>query len=153
VITGSYGKEYAATRLGPYTILMHRLVLPTAPNYEPDHIDGDGLNNQSSNLRPVTRQQNSANSKPKNGNKYKGTYYDKRRGHWVAQIHKGEDYYYLGSYATQEEAARAFDRKAYELNGPYAYINFPDDLTEWLKDQPPELVEKWSVRPKAKNDI
>ncbi len=33
--------------------------------------------------------------------------------------------YYLGRYATAEEAARAYDAKARELFGGYAYLNFP----------------------------
>ena len=33
----------------------------------------------------------------------------------------------LGRYATAEEAARVRDRKALELHGEYACLNFPDE--------------------------
>jgi hypothetical protein len=32
---------------------------------------------------------------------------------------------YVGRYATEEEAARAYDRAALELLGPTAIVNFP----------------------------
>jgi len=34
----------------------------------------------------------------------------------------------LGLYDDEDEAARARDRKAYELHGEYAYLNFPEDV-------------------------
>lgn len=35
--------------------------------------------------------------------------------------------YYLGLHNTPEEAARAYDAKAKELHGEFAYLNFPDE--------------------------
>jgi len=34
---------------------------------------------------------------------------------------------YLGSYTTKEQAAKAYDKKAYELHGDKAILNFPED--------------------------
>ncbi len=52
-----------------------------------------------------------------------------RRGNrWHAWIaHRGRQLW-LGSYANEVEAAKARDRKAVELHGAYAYLNFPEDL-------------------------
>jgi len=36
--------------------------------------------------------------------------------------------YHLGSFVDEIEAAKARDRKAYELCGDFAYLNFPEDL-------------------------
>jgi hypothetical protein len=47
---------------------------------------------------------------------------------WVAVITCRGKNHYLGRFADPVEAAKARDRKAYELNGPYAYLNFPDDF-------------------------
>ena len=34
----------------------------------------------------------------------------------------------LGLFDNEVEAAKARDRKAYELAGPFAYLNFPDEI-------------------------
>ena len=59
--------------------LMHRLIMNVPIKMEVDHIDRNGLNNQKSNLRIVTHQQNSMNSKKQKGSssKYKGVTFDK----------------------------------------------------------------------------
>jgi AP2 domain-containing protein/HNH endonuclease len=109
---------------------MHRILL-NFPPYDIDHKDGDGLNNQKSNLRPATNQQNQRNARLRKDNTtgFKGV---KRRakGRWGAVIrHNGRDLS-LGSFATIEEAARAYDRKALEFGGEFARLNFPKEQYE-----------------------
>ncbi len=48
---------------------------------------------------------------------------------WEAGIRCQGKYHYLGLFEDEVEAAKARDRKAYELHGPYAYLNFPEDFS------------------------
>lgn len=104
-------------------VAMHRLIMGAPRNREVDHIDGNGLNNQRSNLRLATRAQNSRNRKPNRSNLsgYKGVV--PREGRWEATIN-----FTIGKYDTAEEAARAYDAKARELFGEFAYLNFPEGV-------------------------
>lgn len=50
-------------------------------------------------------------------------------GSWVAEVRlpNSRERLWLGSYATAEQAARAFDAAVYCLRGPCATFNFPDE--------------------------
>lgn len=94
-----------------------------------DHKDRNKLNNCIDNLRKSTHQQNLWNQSLRPGRKYKGTHRDPKRRpdkQWTAHITVDYKTKYLGSYATEEEAARAYDAKAKELFGEFASINFPE---------------------------
>lgn len=96
-----------------------------------DHINGNPLDNRRSNLRIATPHQNAMNRKKIGNQLYKGV--SKNYNKWVAHIGytdcktKTCKNIYLGSFNTQEEAARAYDRKAVELFGEFAKLNFPKD--------------------------
>ncbi len=91
-----------------------------------DHIDGDCRNNQRSNLRLVTRAQNTWNQKKTSrptSSRYKGVCLNPRGGSWVAYI-QGQ---YLGSYRSEQAAALVYDREARKRFGvEFALCNFPD---------------------------
>jgi AP2 domain len=105
-------------------IYMHKLITGYART---DHIDHDGLNNQRSNLRPATVAQNSANSGPDAGfsSVFKGVQRVKGGRSWVARIRIDGQLGYLGTFADEEAAARAYDAAAVAAWGDYAYVNFP----------------------------
>lgn len=103
------GNLYARNRrLGK----MHQIIMPlSVKNQVVDHKDGNGLNNQKSNLRYCTTQQNSFNrGKKKIGSsKYKGVHFDKQRNLWVASIKIDKKHKYLGGFQKEEDAAREYD--------------------------------------------
>ena len=94
------------------------------PEHTIDHINRDSTDDRWENLRDVTQSVNNWNKngyKIRDGSLYKGV--TKRDNRYYA-IAKGK---HIGSYATPEEAARAYDKKALELWGDRAVLNFPLD--------------------------
>jgi hypothetical protein len=114
---------YAATRIDGQIVYLHRFPL-SGESPHIDHIDGDGLNNCRANLRPATRSQNRANSRAGFVNRwgYCGIRRCPLTGRWAAKAGR----VHLGRFDSPEQAACAYDRKARELWGAYARLNFPD---------------------------
>ena len=67
-----------------------------------DHIDGDKTNNNISNLRVVTSQQNSFNTRAK------GISWNKCAKKWGARIYLNRKKIHLGYFDTEEEAHNAY---------------------------------------------
>lgn len=108
-------------------ILERKLGRPLAPGMLADHANGNPLDNRRENLREATPSQNSANrmSHTTQPHGFKGIYFRKARGKWIASISVERKYTHLGSYDTPEEAARAYDQAAYSIYGEFARLNFP----------------------------
>jgi len=111
-------------------MMLHRFILQNFDmSIEADHIDGNGLNNQKSNLRLCTHQENGRNGRKRNNtsSKYKGVYWNKKEKKWMARTcysEKGKVIVkYLGSYTNEQEGALAYNKKAIELFGEYAKLN------------------------------
>jgi hypothetical protein len=108
-------------------VYMHRLIMKARKGSLVDHTDGNGLNNRRCNLRMCTHQQNRVNVGPRGGlSRFVGV--TRQKDKWAARIISRGKLYSLGSYDDEVEAAKARDRKAYELFGEYAYLNFPEDF-------------------------
>lgn len=90
-----------------------------------DHKNGNGLDNRKENLRIATYQENAFNRKKassKTTSRFKGV---TRKGNkWQASIGVDRKTIYLGRYDNEESAAAAYDKKATELHGQYASLNF-----------------------------
>jgi hypothetical protein len=113
---------------GRHTVLLHRLIACPPDGFEVDHADGDKLNNTRANLRVCTRSQNHANRRKfKNcSSQYKGVSLNKAFGNWRASIKENGKLRYLGTFALEVDAARAYDREAVRIHGEFARLNFPD---------------------------
>lgn len=107
---------------------LHRVILGLFnPKLIVDHIDGNPLNNQRSNLRVVTNQQNCYNRDKSTHNTtgYKGIWKrtDGRNKCWTAEIKVEKKKIHIGNFYTKEEAAEAYNKKAIELHKEFASIN------------------------------
>ena len=134
------GKFYAVSNKGGKTVYMHRVIRGAPKGVEVDHIDGDGLNNTRRNLRDATPAQNHCNAprRSRNTSGYKGVSWDKERARWAAEVRMGGRRIRCGRFATAEEAARAYDRSAKELQGEFAHLNFPNDRSNKEKESESE---------------
>jgi len=108
------------------TVYMHRQITKARKGSIVDHANGDSLDNRRINLRVCTSRQNQANKGSRRGSsRFVGVH---RHGDkWQAGITCRGKHYYLGLFDDEVEAAKARDRKAYELHGQFAYLNFPED--------------------------
>ena len=119
---------YAVTTRKGKRVIMHREIMNAPEDLFVDHIDHDGLNNRKSNLRLCTHAQNSCNKPSRTGaSKYKGINKDKYGKKWTARVHAGNKTIHIGTFATEIEAAKAYDKKAVELHGEFACLNFPPE--------------------------
>jgi hypothetical protein len=107
---------------------LHRYILGiTNKNIDIDHINGDKLDNRKCNLRIATASENAVNSKMRvnNTSGYKGVFWHKHSGKWMASITKNKKHIYLGLFESKHEAVKAYDTKAIELFGEFATPNMP----------------------------
>jgi len=111
---------------------MHNAIMKPKEGEQVDHIDGNGLNNCRANLRLANHQLQQANRRKTKGvSRFKGVtrvvHKRKRTGDWIrwhARIKFNGKYISLGYFENEEDAARAYDKKARELFGEFAKTNF-----------------------------
>lgn len=122
------GRFYAVRSRKNRNVKMHRVIIGAREDEIVDHINGNGLDNRNANVRFATSEQNSWNQRKqrsKSSSKYKGVSWEKKRKEWRARITLKGRLIHLGRFETEEGAARAYDAKAKELFGEFAWLNFP----------------------------
>jgi hypothetical protein len=129
-------KRVDETPDGYAIVRLHQMFHPKG--HVIDHVNRDKTDNRRENLRPTCRLGNAVNSRPstwtKKKSRFKGVVLDPHSGKskpWCIRItprvvgHPTARHrlFYKG-FATEEEAARAYDMCALFLWGPHAYTNF-----------------------------
>jgi hypothetical protein len=115
--------NYAVSDTGGKRAYMHRVVLGVDTLV--DHIDSDGLNNRRSNLRVLDSKSNIRRKRPnaRGTSRFKGV--SRFRERWQSTIKVNDRSIWLGSFFTEEMAARAYDDAAKHYFGEHAFLNFP----------------------------
>lgn len=110
-----FNKNYKAHRL---IFLWHYGHMPKLIDHQ---IRGKEFrsDNRIENLREATEIQQRANSKQSSKSGYKGV--ESRNGKYVVRCGR----IYVGVFTNPIDAARAYDKKAFELYGEFAHLNFP----------------------------
>lgn len=107
---------------------MHREILNlTDPLVYVMHVNGDAFDNRKENLLITTSlseiSAGQKKTKKKTSSKYKGVYWKKREGKWIAAIRNNYKLKHLGYFHNEDDAARAYNEQAIEYWGDFARIN------------------------------
>jgi hypothetical protein len=128
---------YAHRRQYGKTIRLHQFIMNPPKGKVVDHANGNGLDNRRENLRICTMLENAWNKRrrkpPGAHSRFIGVYPCQRPpGKWCVKVQCKGKVTNLGSFDDEVESARARDRKAVELFGDYATLNFPAERDQRL---------------------
>ena len=107
-------------------LFMHGLLIYRFPSMQVDHINGNKLDNRKENLRIVTPQQNTWNTKKSKSNTsgYRGVYWHSQCKKWYSQIRTNKKKtIHLGMFNNKEDAASAYNKAALIQRGKFAMLN------------------------------
>lgn len=118
-------KDYPRTTIQNTSYYLHKMVMGVSSDSLVDHVDGNTLNNQKSNLRKCSKLENSRNRKLSKRNKsgYKGVTWYSRNEKWRASISVNNKVLWLGLFVNPVDAAIAYDLAAKRYYGEFAKTN------------------------------
>lgn len=100
--------------------MHHRIIGHPMPGFVTDHLDGNGLNNQRSNLSIVSHRGNNLNNtarrNKKTYSKFVGVTWDKRHNKWQSQITSNGQTKWLGRFDNEQQAGEAYKNAVAVLN-------------------------------------
>lgn len=119
--------ETAATSIYGKSIYMHELILPVKKQFYLKHKNNDNLDNRKENLEMISsnHRRHLGLKKQLGASQYRGVQISGKR--WRAMIAKDKKDYFLGSFDDERAAALAYNAKARELYGDYAFQNKIDE--------------------------
>lgn len=116
--------KYAQSTINKKSIKLHRFIMNCYDDKIVDHIDHNTLNNKKKNLRICTILQNSYNTKyRKHSSCFKGV--QKVNNKWRCVLRKNGQLINLGTFISEIQAAKIYDKYALKYFGEYAQLNFP----------------------------
>jgi hypothetical protein len=105
----------------------HRVIFYLQNHTDPGtyQIDHKIHDDNTGELRLVTHQQNHFNRRSciNSSSKYKGVSWHAKNKRWETRIGFNGEKLYLGNYTDESQAALAYNQKAIELFGEYAFLN------------------------------
>lgn len=123
-------KTVICTDIKGKRVILSHLILNYTGSLEVDHKDRNYLNFAKDNLRIATRSRNLANRSKvlakTASSQYKGVSWNKLMKQWMAKLTFNHKQMYLGCFNNEVHAAKAYDRKAKQLWGEFALLNFPE---------------------------
>ncbi len=124
-----YSSGYVMTRINGVRTYLHRYLLNAGSCTIVDHINGNTLDNRKCNLRLVTKSLNALNSKKRSNtsSKYKGVTWNRTNKNWTAQASFMRKHYYIGSYNSEIDAAKAYNFFMFSRANGYAKLNKIDE--------------------------
>lgn len=130
-----YKRVQACVTHGCY-IRFHNAIINVPKGHVVDHINRNPLDNRKCNLRICTQKENVRNRRQNTNNKLgvKGVYQIKN-GSYCSKIECNGKVEYLGLYKTIAEAANAYDTRAKELFGEFAYLNNYSESEVMINEQ------------------
>ena len=136
-------KNYMSMKINGEIFYAHRLAWlyhhGIWPDGQLDHIDRNKTNNSIANLRVATPSQNSARRPSKRTLAPSRGVFPHGTG-FVARIHHGGKRHYLGYFLTAEAAKAAYEAKAREIHGEFAYVEqqttWEEEVAEAVKRSP-----------------
>ena len=104
---------------------MHRLITNAPEGMEVDHRNHNGLDNRRGNLRTCTPTQHRQTRRPHKNttSEYKGVWWHTQACKWQARISFRSKPIHIGVFGDEKEAAKAYNKKAKELFGKFAWLN------------------------------
>jgi hypothetical protein len=124
-LRGGYAVRYEKGKL----IFMHRQIMQPPQGMVVDHKNQNKLDNTRANLWVCTPGDNVRNRRKQIGtsSRFRGVSYGRACGKWIVAIWFEGRLIHAGHFTDEVEAAKAYDRKAVELLGEFARLNFPDE--------------------------